>query len=194
MKFYSVWGFCIYPDFVWFLCLLYANPRYWFRHSNIPVFQSMSGFCSFSHGKPRMIFCFPNPVINSRVLVVLPWIVKFTSVKQVILPCLFSVPSMFRVIIGRLSDWVLSPIVFVKFWSMNFPPAPLSMRPRVSTVWFSSVHLIKMGIDTEFDLIVAKFTEKCPTQERSTLTSMWLSTLKTLFFSFLVEFFFLVFV
>ena len=107
-----------------------------------------------------MIFCFPNPVTNSRVLVVLPWIVKFTLVKQVILPCLFSVPSMFRVIIGRLSDWVLSPIVFVKFWSMNFPPAPLSMRPRVSTVWFSSVHLIKMGIDNEFDLIVAKFTEK----------------------------------
>ena len=46
---------------------------------------------------------------------------------------------------------------------MNFPPAPLSMRARVSTVWLSFVHLIKIGMDKEFDLIVANFTEKIST-------------------------------
>ena len=43
---------------------------------------------------------------------------------------------------------------------MNIPPAPLSISPRVSTVWFSSVHLIEIRTDNEFDLIVARFTEK----------------------------------
>ena len=86
--------------FPWCFLRSCVNPGYWFRQSNLPVFQSMSGFCSFSHGKPSMIFCFPNPVTNRRVLVVLPWIVKFMSVKQVILPCLFSVPSTFQAVIG----------------------------------------------------------------------------------------------
>ena len=43
---------------------------------------------------------------------------------------------------------------------MNFPPAPLSMSPRVSTVLFSSAHLIEIGIDNEFDSMCAMFTEK----------------------------------
>ena len=46
---------------------------------------------------------------------------------------------------------------------MNFPPAPLSMRARVSTVWSSSAHLIEIGIDKEFDSIVANFTENIST-------------------------------
>jgi hypothetical protein len=42
---------------------------------------------------------------------------------------------------------------------MNLPPAPLSMSPRVSTVSFFSVCLIVIGIDKEFDFIVASVTE-----------------------------------
>ena len=34
------------------------------RHLNSPFFQLMSGFSSFNHGNPRMIFCFPNPVTS----------------------------------------------------------------------------------------------------------------------------------
>ena len=43
---------------------------------------------------------------------------------------------------------------------MNIPPALLSINPKVLKVWFSSVHLIEIGTDNEFDLIVARFTEK----------------------------------
>ena len=37
------------------------------------------------------------------------------------------------------------------------------MRARVSTVWLSSIHSIEIGIDKEFDSIVANFTEKIST-------------------------------
>ena len=43
---------------------------------------------------------------------------------------------------------------------MNSPPAPLSMSPRVSTFSFLSVFSIEIGIDKEFDFIVANVTEK----------------------------------
>jgi hypothetical protein len=43
---------------------------------------------------------------------------------------------------------------------MNIPPAPLSMSPRVSTLSVFSVLLIEIGIDNEFDLMVASVTEK----------------------------------
>ena len=46
---------------------------------------------------------------------------------------------------------------------MKFPPAPLLMRARVLTVWLSSVFLIEIGIDKEFDSIVANFTENIST-------------------------------
>ena len=43
---------------------------------------------------------------------------------------------------------------------MNFPPAPLLMSPRVSKFSFLSVFSIEIGIDKEFDFIVANVTEK----------------------------------
>ena len=43
---------------------------------------------------------------------------------------------------------------------MNSPPAPLSMSARVSTVSFSVFPLICIGIDKEFDYILAVLTLK----------------------------------
>jgi hypothetical protein len=43
---------------------------------------------------------------------------------------------------------------------MNFPPAPLSISPKVSAVLFDSVSFIEIGIDNEFDSICGTFTEK----------------------------------
>ena len=43
-------------------------------------------------------------------------------------------------------------------WSMNFPPAPLSMRAKVSTVLFFS-QFTMIGIDRAFDFIVATVVE-----------------------------------
>jgi hypothetical protein len=43
---------------------------------------------------------------------------------------------------------------------MNLPPAPLSMRARVSTISSFSVCLIDIGMDKEFDSILAMVTEK----------------------------------
>ena len=50
---------------------------------------------------------------------------------------------------------------------MNFPPAPLSISLRVLMFLFSLAFLIEMGIDKEFDLIVAIFTEKTSTTGES---------------------------
>jgi hypothetical protein len=67
---------------------------------NFPVFQSMSGLCSFSHGNLRMIFCFPRPVTINLVAVSFPLIVKVRITNDVINPVLFLVPSTFRAIRG----------------------------------------------------------------------------------------------
>jgi hypothetical protein len=42
---------------------------------------------------------------------------------------------------------------------MNCPPAPLSISARVSTVLFLSVLLIEIGMDKDFDFMVAIVTE-----------------------------------
>jgi len=47
---------------------------------------------------------------------------------------------------------------------MNSPPAPLSMSARVSTVSFSIFPLICIGIDKEFDFILAVLTLKMSRQ------------------------------
>ena len=107
-----------------------------------------------------MIFCFPRPVTSNRVLFLLPLIIRFSSTNDVILPCLFSVPSMFQAMMGFSSGWVLSPVASTYFWSMNFPLAPLSMSARVSTVSFSLAFSIMIGMDNEFDSMVATVTEK----------------------------------
>ena len=65
------------------------------RQANSPVFQSISGLCSFSQGKPRMILCFPNMANMSLVCRVFPLTVRFSSMNEVIFPCLFLVLSMF---------------------------------------------------------------------------------------------------
>ena len=70
------------------------------RHLNSPFFQLMSGFSSFNHGNPRMIFCFPNPVTSILMFFILPWMVTLRFTYWVILPHFFSVPSMFRAMRG----------------------------------------------------------------------------------------------
>ena len=64
-----------------------------FRQANSPIFQLMSGFCWFSQGNPRIICSFPSTVINSWVLVFLPFISSSRSTYVLIVPRLFSVPS-----------------------------------------------------------------------------------------------------
>ena len=70
------------------------------RHLNSPLFQLISGFSSFNHGNPRMIFCFPNPVTNILMFFVLPWMVALRFMYLVNFPHLFSVPSTFRAMSG----------------------------------------------------------------------------------------------
>jgi len=47
---------------------------------------------------------------------------------------------------------------------MNSPPAPLSMSARVLTVSFSVFPLICIGMDKEFDFILAVLTLKMSRQ------------------------------
>ena len=56
----------------------------------------------------------------------------------VTLPCLFSVPSIFQAMRGSFRILRMKPDSLAWFWSMNFPPAPLSMRASVSMVMFST--------------------------------------------------------
>ena len=130
------------------------------RHSNFLVFQLMLGLCLFNQGMPKMILCFPNLVNSSRVVFFCPFMVNSRSTKEVIFPFLFSIPSTFRAIIGSSRSCVLKPALFTQFWSMNSLPAPLSMSPRVLTFSFLSVFSIEIGIDKEYDFIVASVTEK----------------------------------
>ena len=78
--------------------------------ANFPVFQSMSGLYLVSQGKPRMIFCFTNLVMWTRVFIGLLLIVNSMSTKEVIFPFLFSVPSTFRAMISFSRFCGMSPM------------------------------------------------------------------------------------
>jgi len=80
-----------------------------FLQENSPVFQFISGLCSFSHGNPRMIFCFPSPVTNNQVFLLFPKIVRSRSTKLLMVPRLFSVPSTLKAFSGCSSYWILKP-------------------------------------------------------------------------------------
>jgi hypothetical protein len=147
--------FCGCPV-LWYL-LIFKN--LFVRHLNSPVFQFISGLCSFNQGNLRMILYFPSPVTSKRVSILLPLMSSFNSTNEVIFPCLFFVPSTFLARRGFSNSEVLSFISLTYSWSMNCPPAPLSISPRVSTVSFSLISIV-IGKEIEFDWIVATVTEK----------------------------------
>ena len=105
-----------------------------------------------------MIFCFPSPVISKQVSMFFPLMSSFRFTDKVIFLCLFFVPSTFLAKRGFSNGRVLSPISLTYPWSMNCPPALLSISPRVSTVLFSSVS-INIGKESEFNSMVATVTE-----------------------------------
>ena len=82
---------------------------------NFPVFQSMSGFCSFSQGNPRMIFCFPKPVTIRLVVISFPLIVRVRFTNEVIIPVLFFVPSTLQATRGSFKVRILNPFFLAKF-------------------------------------------------------------------------------
>jgi len=80
-----------------------------FLQENSPVFQFISGLCLFSHGNPRMIFCFPSPVTNNRVFLLFSKMVRSRSTKILIVLHLFSIPSTLKAFSGYSSCWILKP-------------------------------------------------------------------------------------
>jgi len=80
-----------------------------FLQENSLVFQFILGLCSFSHGNLRMIFCFPSPVTNNWVFLLLLKIVRSRSMKLLMVPHLFSVPSTLKAFSGCSSCWILKP-------------------------------------------------------------------------------------
>ena len=98
---------------VWRLLILTNRRGFFASHQEkSPVFQLMSGFCSCSQGKPRIIFCFPNPVTNKQRFIFFLLISAFNSTKEVIVPLLFFVPSTFRAHRGLLSFLILNLAFF----------------------------------------------------------------------------------
>ena len=81
------------------------------RQAISPVFQLMSGFCWFNQGNPRIIRSFPSPVINSWVLVLLPFISNSRSTYVLIVPRLFSVPSTLKACMA-VGNWCISNFSF----------------------------------------------------------------------------------
>lgn len=78
-------------------------------HISSPVCQFISRLFSYSQGKPRMIFCFPNPVTSSFSLSFHPLMVMSSSTKYFMVPCLFLVPSMLKAFSGCSSFWISKP-------------------------------------------------------------------------------------
>ena len=72
-------------------------------HSRVPHFQSMIGFSVSSQGKPKIKCCFPSPEIKNRVFRVRVPKIMSSSVKWVIVPLLFCVPSTLKTIRGSSS-------------------------------------------------------------------------------------------
>ena len=70
-------------------------------------------------------------------------------------PCLLSVPSTFRALIGCLSFIVLRLCFRAKFWSKNIPLALQSRRVFVSIVSSFSLGSMSMNNDNEFESFTA---------------------------------------
>ena len=115
-------------------------------HLNSPVFQFISGFCSANQRNPKMIHSFPNLVTSNLVLQFLPFIFRSRSTNCLMVPRLFSILSMFWAFMGVSKFFILILAFLTKFWSINFPPAPESINPRVSTIFFL-LSLACMGMD-----------------------------------------------
>ena len=84
--------------------------------------------------------------------------VRLRVTKETIFPFLFRVPSTFQAISGSSNFWGIIPSFQMYAWSMNFPPAPLLMRARVSTILFVLLHIF-MGIDKDIDCIFPAVTQ-----------------------------------
>ena len=69
-----------------------------FHQEILPVLQLISGLFLFSQEKPRIILCFSRPVTSSHRSICLSLIFTVSSMKDVIIPCLFFVPSTLRVL------------------------------------------------------------------------------------------------
>lgn len=98
-----------------------------------------------------MTFCFPNP----DTIKVINWFQFLILIKSrtfnLIVPALFRVPSMFLTGRGRLRGVNSSPSSQVKFWSMNFPPAPQLIRVGIPMILDSSFCTIGKVIGTVID-------------------------------------------
>jgi len=79
------------------------------RQLSSPVCQLISGLCLFNQGKPRMILCFPNLVINNLIFFCRPFTVMSNCTKYLIVPRLLEVPSMLKTLSGFSSCWISSP-------------------------------------------------------------------------------------
>jgi hypothetical protein len=74
-------------------------------------------------------------------------------------PFLFGVPSTLYTGIGSSKYLMSRPWFRAKFWSMNSPPAPLSMSPGVSTVSLSFRTACLIGINRDLFSTRAACTE-----------------------------------
>ena len=133
----------------------------WFFHfspSEIPCFQLISGLYSCSQGKPRIIFCFPNPITSKQRFICSPLICAFNSTKDVIVPFLFFVPSTFRAHRG-LSSFLISKPCFPCIVLVDKLSSCSTIQKSKGFDSFFTLIFIKMGTDIEFDIIFVMFTE-----------------------------------
>ena len=74
-------------------------------------------------------------------------------------PFLFSVPSTFLAVRGVFSSFIGRSSFRAKFWSIKIPPAPLSIRARVSTIFSARSPSKEMGICIDLPFVSATSTE-----------------------------------
>jgi hypothetical protein len=84
---------------------------------SVHSFQLVSRLVCLNHGYPSIIFCFSSPVTRRLWVQVCPLIVKSSWVYFIIVPHLLGVPSTLKT-------------------SIDFPPAPVSSKVVVSTIFF----------------------------------------------------------
>ena len=81
------------------------------RQLSSPVCQLISGLCLFNQGKPRIILCFPNPVINNLIFSCRLFTMMSNCMKYLIVPCLLEVPS--TLMLGDAPHCTMSPPIFL---------------------------------------------------------------------------------
>jgi hypothetical protein len=118
------------------------------RQVSVHSFQLISGLVCLNHGYPSITFCFPSPVTRRLWVRVCPLIVKSSQVYFVIVPRLLGVPSTLKTSMGYFNSFVSIFWFQTKFWLMNFPPAPVSNKVVVSTIFFCPRLSPKIKIST----------------------------------------------